>query len=339
MNIIFFKRLLKSIPYIAGGFVILDGITDWFHIVIPVIVFLWNIVLQEVPIYLGFILIFAYFIFSYIKSLRLSNKERFLISFLGSEERGLNLILNAYKRNFFNESRVRSRCISAMNHLERTNLITVTAVSGGMTSIQDELYKLTKKGIKRFNKIDEKIKSKTNEIYLSLKNEKTKNRIPERIEPNNEIIFILNVLANQPGISIDKDSLMANYQKKFSDKSVSHFNTIWNLLERNALILQDAGPTGYGSTDNYSLTDKGFDYLAAHNNHDKGMKSIFFNNATWIIDHSEQKYKGPYCSTCYDSEKLNMNLLPSKSPHVFVCGHCNRRVVCMGPPPNNPELT
>jgi hypothetical protein len=88
----------------------------------------------------------------------------------------------------------------------------------------------------------------------------------KRIEPHKEIMFILELLANQQNKSMAKTALSHYYLKNFSNKKVIDFNILWNRLETGDLIIEYRGSTGYGSSDIYFITDEGLEYLRTFRN-------------------------------------------------------------------------
>lgn len=151
--------------------------------------------------------------------------------------------------------------------LEKKKLIECEVFTGGTKDIQDEMFKLTKKGQKRFKKLDSVIKKKAEDIYnklLAMPKIKFERKKLERIEPNKEIIFILELLAKQQNRSMRNTALRNYYFKNFSNKKVIDFNIVWNRLQTGDLITEYRGSPGYGRSYIYSITDRGVEYLRTY---------------------------------------------------------------------------
>lgn len=131
----------------------------------------WRIFNQTVPIYIVlFIFVFILIVLLLIKlrKHRLNEKEMFILGILDEREIGLNLLFKLYKQRFEKESRTMSHCLITIKQLEMKKLIKCAALSGGINSIQDELFQLTEKGQKRFEKLDSTIREKSENIYNKL---------------------------------------------------------------------------------------------------------------------------------------------------------------------------
>ena len=230
----------------------------------------WGILNQPLPIYVIlviFVLILIVFLLIKLRKLRLNEKEVFILGILDEREIGLNLLFKAYKQRFEAEPRTRSNCLENIKQLEMKKLIRCAAFAGGINGIQDELFQLTKKGQKRFEKLDSVIKEKAEGVYnevLAMPKMKLGRKKLERIEPNKEIISTLELLVNQQNRSMEKTALSNYYFKKFSNKKVIDFNIVWNRLETGGLILEYRASPGYGSLGIYVITEKGLEYLRTY---------------------------------------------------------------------------
>jgi len=227
----------------------------------------WKILNRTIPIYAVLvILVFILIVLLLIKlrKFRLNEKETFILAILDKREIGLNLLFKLYKQRFEKESRTMSHCLLTIKQLEMKKFIICPALTGGINGIQNELFQLTKKGQKRFEKLDSVIKEKAENIYneiLNMAKIKLGSRELKRIEPHKEIMFILELLANQQNKSMAKTALSNYYFKNLSNKKVIDFNILWNRLETGDLIIEYRGSTGYGSSDIYFITDEGLEYL------------------------------------------------------------------------------
>jgi hypothetical protein len=232
----------------------------------------WGILNQPVPIYVVlviFALTLIVFLLIKLRKHRLNEEETFILAILDKREIGLNLLFKLYKQRFEKESRTMSHCLLTIKQLEMKKLIKCAALSGGINGIQDELFQLTKKGQKRFEELDSVIKEKAENIYneiLNMAKIKLGSRELKRIEPHKEIMFILELLANQQNKSMAKTALSNYYFKNLSNKKVIDFNILWNRLETGDLIIEYRGSTGYGSSDIYFITDEGLEYLRTFRN-------------------------------------------------------------------------
>jgi hypothetical protein len=161
-----------------------------------------------------------------------------------------------------------SNCVSALKRLERKKLVHCEGLSGGAQDVQDEDFKLTKKGLKRYKALDSVLKEKADRIFDELA-ESTESRKPEkrkeeRIESHDEIMFILYLLASQPDKHLDKAVLGSSYFKKFPQKGTTDFHIMWDRLENSGFIDQRHDQTGYGVTNDFFITSRGLDYYATY---------------------------------------------------------------------------
>ncbi|MGB7294573.1 MAG: hypothetical protein WBC70_03215 [Candidatus Aminicenantales bacterium] len=156
-----------------------------------------------------------------------------------------------------------------MKKLEKRKLIELGCQTGGVYKVQDELFKITKKGQKRLKKISESLKSQAENIFEEIYKEvHNLSSIICRIkneETIKEIVYILGILANQLDKKRLKSVLQNDYFGKFRNKEVSDFNYVWSFLEREDLIVQDRGITGYGGGYGelpFYITDKGLEFYS-----------------------------------------------------------------------------
>jgi len=94
--------------------------------------------------------------------------------------------------------------------------------------------------------VNKKLKTeieKTKEEFLQmLTKSKNETKDEEKLEPNDEIIFILDVLASQSDRTLEQDYLWEMYHSKFKEKRQADFQIIINDLDTNELIQE----TEYG---------------------------------------------------------------------------------------------
>jgi DNA-binding PadR family transcriptional regulator len=229
-----------------------------------------GILIQPAPIYVFlvfFVLILIVFLLIKLRKTKLSEKEMFILGIIDERELGLNLLFKVYKQRFEEDPRTKSNCVVTIKQLEKKKLIRCEAFTGGINGIHDELFQLTKKGRKRFEKLDSVIKEKAEGVYnklLAMPKMKFGRKKLERIEPNKEIIFILELLAKQQKRSMRNTALRNYYFKNFSNKKVIDFNIVWNRLQTGDLITEYRGSPGYGRSYIYSITDRGVEYLRTY---------------------------------------------------------------------------
>lgn len=266
----FWKRLRGLVSGLAALIVIIKFFGEIARWLVSKSIIVWGILNQPVPIYVVlviFVLILIVFLLIKLRKLRLNEKEMFMLGILDERELGLNLLFKVYKQRFDAESRTMSNCLVTIKQLEKKKLIKCATFTGGINDIQDELFQLTKKGRKRFEKLDSVIKEKAEGVYnkvLAMPKMKFGRKKLGRIEPNKEIIFILELLANQQKKSMRKTALSNYYFKEFSNKKVIDFNIVWNRLQTGDLITEYRGSPGYGRSYIYSITDRGVEYLRTY---------------------------------------------------------------------------
>lgn len=266
----FWKKLRGLVSGLAALIVIIKFFGEIARWLVSKSIIVWGILNQPVPIYVVlviFALVLIVFLLIKLRKLRLNEKEMFILGILDERELGLNLLFKVYKQRFGTESRTMSNCLVTIKQLEKKKLIKCEAFTGGIDDIQDELFQLTKKGQKRFKKLDSIIKGKAEDTYkklLAMPKMKFERKKLERIEPNKEIIFILELLAKQQSRSMRNSTLRNYYFKNFSNKKVIDFNIVWNRLQTGDLITEYRASPGYGRSYIYSITDRGVEYLRTY---------------------------------------------------------------------------
>jgi hypothetical protein len=244
---------------LAGLTIIFDFVTNKIGYALPVIEFLWRVLnLRLSLLFIGIFSIIVLLVFKLI-SRKLDEDEIFLISFIDEGERGLDLIFKAYKKKFPRESRIVSCCLAKMKKLEKRKLINIETLTGGANGIQDELFKLTKKGLKKYKKLDSAIKDRAEQIVIELKETSMQVEKELRIEPHVEVVFILNLIANQPGNAMTIREIEHDYMRQFGPKQRADLKIVINNLELNYLIEE----TAIGAMDElgYEILRKGLKYL------------------------------------------------------------------------------
>jgi len=247
------KRIDRAripLSILASISIIYDFLTNKIGFVIPTLRFLWKFLNQRIPIFIVIALVLAVLILIKQTGLKLTEKEVFIISLLDEGERGLGLLFKSYKKTFPAEPRTMSNCMTTIQKLEKRKLIKVEALTGGINTIQDELFKLTKKGLKRYRKLDAAIKEKGEVFIFSEVTEHTRECEGElRIEPHEEVVFFLTLLANQINRSMAFRFIDPQYMRQFAGKERADLQILINILERNGLIekvaMGNLGEIGY----------------------------------------------------------------------------------------------
>jgi hypothetical protein len=225
----------------------------------PISIFIAELTNTKVPMGTLFYLILAIFIVVLIKrkirNLSLNSKEKFIISILNERELGFRILFKAYKAKFEKETRVISNCVSTVRQLKKKGLVESQAYGGRINGITDELWRLTNKGKKQYEKLDG-IKEEAEQILRQALSEGSQGGDkPKRLEPHDEVMFILNEFANQRDKKLHKDILRRKYFAAFKNKTEADFNIIWSRLEREGLICI------FGYDVCHSITGEGLDYL------------------------------------------------------------------------------
>lgn len=245
------------IGLIALMFTILDLILK-FNVIVPVIIFLWKLKKINIPIYAIIILTI---LASIVLRHAINKKEKFILSLIDERELNLSKLLIAF------ETMKISGCIGIIGRLETKKLILSAARSGGIKDIRDVYFRLTDKGKNRLNRIGDRIKEKTEDIYNEVCHElRNLDMTEEELMPiKKEIIYTLQFLANEEDRSSTKSVLRFNYTNMFTDKEVSDFNYMWSVLENKRLVEPEGSLGGYSEM-KYFITYKGLRFYKAHKN-------------------------------------------------------------------------
>jgi len=267
------KRIDRAripLSILASISIIYDFLTNKIGFVIPTLRFLWKFLNQRIPVFIVIALVLAVLILIKQIGWKLTEKEVFIISLLDEGERGLGLLFKAYKKTFPAEPRTMSNCMTTIQKLEKRKLIKVEALTGGINTIQDELFKLTKKGLKRYRKLDAAIKEKGKVFIFSEVTEHTRECAGElRIEPHEEVVFFLTLLANQINRSMAFRFIEPQYMRQFTGKERADLQVLINILERNGLIEKVA--MGNLGEIGYTILTKGLTYFQ-RNRQERGGK-------------------------------------------------------------------
>lgn len=265
---------------LAGLTIIYDFTTKKIGFVIPVIMFIWRVLSFRLSVLIIMFFASLVLLVSGVIRRRLGQGEIFVLGFIDEGERGLELIFRAYKKNFSHVSRIVSKCAAVMNKLENNRLVRMEALTGGMNAVQDELFKLTKKGMKKYKKLSPAIKTKTEQIFTELREEIDRQKVDakssemeeasaqvakeSRIEPHEEVIHILYLLANQPGGAMKLRELEFYYMNKFKPREHVDLQLVLNKLELSHLIEE----IGIGAMDElgYEIHRKGLSYFEKYRN-------------------------------------------------------------------------
>jgi hypothetical protein len=214
----------------------------------------------RIPLFLIIAVGLAILLLIKLKSWKLSDKEVFVISVLDEGERGLDRLFKAYKKAFPAESRTISNCTAIIKKLERKKLIEMPILTGGIGSVQDEVFRLTKKGLKKYKKLDVAIKERGQALFFSEVAERARERIRETlIEPSEEVMFFLKLLANQVAKSMTFRVIEPDYRKRFPSKERADFQVLINNLEKAGLI--EEIPMGTMMEIGYKLLREGLEYF------------------------------------------------------------------------------
>jgi len=211
---------------------------------------LFNILIFKIPIWILLALSLLAFLVFWLKTRTLNEKQKFILCILDERDVRLIDLAFAYKKCWPNESRIKTKCFKILSKLERLKLSKLGCLVGGINTVQEEQFEATDKGKKRMKKIEERIKDKAEKIYDELYREARgleplDMEIEDRIE---EIVFILKFPANEEEKKELKSVLRFNYTNQFTDKKMSDFNYVWSILERENLVEQGRGITGYGGS-------------------------------------------------------------------------------------------
>lgn len=108
------------------------------------------------------------------------------------------------------------------------------------------------------NKIKEEIK---NEIWPQIRELSNRYKEYEKLEPNEEICFILKLIANETEEEMLKSKVRAQYLHKFDDRNTADFNIVWNLLSIKNFIIDTTGYGGSYEEMPFKITNGGLQYL------------------------------------------------------------------------------
>lgn len=229
--------------------------------------FLLSFLKISIPIYALLVLMIAAFVIFKISTKKLGYRQKFILSLIDGREISLIKIFIAYKRMFLNDSRTMTHCFLQMKKLEKRKLIELGCQTGGIYTVQDELFKITKKGQRRLEKISESLKNQAENIFEEIyREDHNLSSMMSRVkneETIKEIVYVLGILANQLDKKRVKSVLQNDYFGKFRNKEVSDFNYMWSILEKEDFVSQDRGITGYGGGYGelpFYITDKGLEF-------------------------------------------------------------------------------
>ena len=140
---------------------------------------------------------------------------------------------------------------------------------GGLLFITIKLFKLLKTSPvsgedfskhkdanKKFE--DEEIKKKIWPILRSISN---RYKEYEKLEPNDEICFILKLIANEDEREMLESDVMTQYFYKFNDRNTADFNIVLDLLNIKKFIRDTTGYGGSYGEMPFEITSDGFHYL------------------------------------------------------------------------------
>lgn len=194
-----------------------------------------------------------------IRTRRLSNFEKFIISILNGRELGFSFLFKALMAKFKDESRIVSSCTKSVLQLERRGIVISEALVGGIGDVKDELFKLTTKGKKQYEKLGA-VKDEAEAIFEMIRTARPEQvEKTMKLEPNDKFIFILEHLANREDRASSLRDIESDYFRKFKDKSLKNLQILLNDLEQEELV-QEIPYGNYGEI-GYSITSKGLMYL------------------------------------------------------------------------------
>jgi len=221
-----------------------------------------NILFLKIPMWSLLLLVLVAILGYKIKTRKLNEEQKFILSIIDKREVGLTDIVLAYKMCYQAEPRTKTKCFRILDKLERLKLIKLKCLTGGIRSVKEEIFALTDRGKKRVRKVEMGIRDKAEEIFGKIYYEKHGLvYVDEEIEENKkEIGFILGALSKKENGKELKSALGKDYLETFKNKAMADFDHIWNILEKNKLVEQDRGTTGYGGSYEelpYYITDRG----------------------------------------------------------------------------------
>ncbi|MEN6559275.1 MAG: hypothetical protein ABFD52_00685 [Acidobacteriota bacterium] len=232
------KRTETILVILSSLFILLDALTNIIGFAVPTFRFIWNLLILKVPIVIIIAIGLVVFFLIRLVSRKLSLEEEFIISFLDEGERGLKLLIRAYKQAFPSESRTISECVAGVRGLERKKLIRISIFTGGANSVQDELFKLTKRGLKAFKRLGAIVKKQGNDIFIGLSQQSVPRASTSRLEPHEEIVFFLSLVASEANRSLAFRFIEPQYQRQFPRRSRVDFQVLINVLKTNNLVAE-----------------------------------------------------------------------------------------------------
>jgi len=262
------------VPLLTVTFgIILDRSIPKINIIGVAVDILIKILTLNIPLYIILIIILLAIVLYKIKKLKLNEEQKFILSMINERELGIKTLFIAYKKEFPNTSRTMSECIRAITKLENLKLVKLEAFTGGMQDIQDELFQITDKGRKRIRKMDTETKAEAEKIFEDIYYKKNEKKVAtdkiKRLEPKKQMVYILEILANQLDRKKKKSVLRNDYFEEFRKKDISDFNYVWSILEKKGFVSQSRGTTGYGGSYEelpFYITDKGLEFYLENKN-------------------------------------------------------------------------
>ena len=257
------ERVAMVVPIAAF---ILDLVTERIGFAVPVFRFIWVVLGQKVPVFIIVAIIGIVFVGVWLRHNRLTVEETFILSFIDEGERGLEILSRAYKRRFPQESRALSKCCVNIKRLEAKKYVINSAFTGGIDNVQDELFKLTKRGLRKYKKLDPLIITEADKYYSEIRSvaSKAKNSAPLGIKEDVKSLKFTEehgLILTMLGVSskaVDEERLFDEYKKRFPSKGRLGFKYIMEDLLRVEFI-DPGSPYSYGNP--YSLTSKGLFFL------------------------------------------------------------------------------
>ena len=196
-----------------------------------------NILFLKIPMWSLLLLVLVAILGYKIKTRKLNEEQRFILSIIDKREVGLTDIVLAYKMCYPAEPRTKTKCFRILDKLERLKLIKLKCLTGGIRSVKEEIFALTDKGKKQLRKVEMGIRDKAEEIFGKIYYEKHGLvYVDEEIEENKkEIGFILGALAKKENGKELKSALEKDYLETSKNKAMADFDHIWNIMEKEQL--------------------------------------------------------------------------------------------------------
>jgi len=153
--------------------------------------------------------------------------------------------------------------------------ISIVIILMWLIVITKELIKLSKANIKNLRGDFQKHREVNSNVWSELRKTITKiredlnyvyNRYEkyEKLEPDDEIRYILRVISNSKHGKMTETSINKWYSGKFKDKTIGDFRMVFDLLTIKGFLQQERGKTGYGGSYEelpFKITSKGYWYL------------------------------------------------------------------------------